>query len=71
VPAKLVRFRFSEAVRAAVVDLAWWEMPLTWIRDNNAMFMQDMTDDEDGALATIAALKASREAYEAQHGKQS
>ncbi|MEX5748605.1 acetyltransferase [Massilia sp. X63] len=69
-PAKLIRFRFSEAVRAALVDLAWWEMPLSWIRDNNAMFLQDMTADEDQALATIASLKASREAYEAQHGKQ-
>lgn len=69
-PAKLIRFRFSEAVRAALVDLAWWEMPLTWIRDNNAMFKEDLTGDEDAALATIATLKASREAYEAQHGKQ-
>jgi acetyltransferase-like isoleucine patch superfamily enzyme len=70
-PARLVRYRFSEAVRAALVDLAWWDMPLTWIRDNNAMFLQDMTADEDEALAIIAKLKASREAYEAQHGKQS
>lgn len=69
-PAKLLRFRFPEAVRAALVELAWWEMPLTWIRDNNAMFLQDMIEDEDQALATIAALMASREAYEAQHGKQ-
>lgn len=69
-PAKLLRFRFSEAVRAALLDLAWWDMPLTWIRDNNAMFLQDMTMEEDQALATIASLKASREAYEAQHGKQ-
>jgi acetyltransferase-like isoleucine patch superfamily enzyme len=69
-PAKLIRFRFSEAVRMALLDLAWWEMPLTWIRDNNEMFLQDMTEDEERALATIASLKASREAYEAQHGKQ-
>ncbi|RZA36132.1 MAG: acetyltransferase [Lysobacteraceae bacterium] len=69
-PAKLIRFRFSEAVRAALLDLAWWDMPLSWIRDNNAMFLQDMTADETDALATIAALKASRDAYEAQHGKQ-
>ncbi len=69
-PAKLIRFRFSEAVRAALVDLAWWDMPLTWIRDNNAAFLQDMTEDDDRALAIIANLKASREAYEAMHGKQ-
>lgn len=70
VPAKLIRFRFSEAVRAALLDLAWWEMPLTWIRDNNDCFLEDMTLDDDHALAVIAALKASREAYEAVHGKQ-
>ena len=70
-PAKLIRFRFSEAVRAALLDLAWWEMPLTWIRDNNAAFLQDMTEDDSRALAIIANLKASREAYEAMHGKQS
>lgn len=69
-PAKLIRFRFSEAVRAALLDLAWWEMPLTWIRDNNDGFLEDMTLDDDRALAVIATLKASREAYEAVHGKQ-
>jgi acetyltransferase-like isoleucine patch superfamily enzyme len=69
-PAKLVRFRFSEAVRSALLDLAWWEMPLTWIRDNNAAFLEDMTNDEARALATIAALKASRVAYEATMGVQ-
>lgn len=57
-------------MRAALLDLAWWDMPLTWIRDNNAAFLQDMTEDDDRALAIIANLKASREAYEAMHGKQ-
>lgn len=69
-PARLVRFRFSEAVRSALLDLAWWEMPLTWIRDNNAAFLEDMTNDEERALATIAGLKASRVAYEATMGVQ-
>lgn len=70
-PAKLIRFRFSEAVRAALVDLAWWEMPLTWIRDNNDMFLEDLTLDEGKSLEIIAKLKASRIAYEEVHGKQS
>ena len=59
-PARLVRFRFSEAVRAALVELAWWDMPLSWIRDNNAAFLQDLTADEPAALATLAELLASR-----------
>lgn len=70
-PARLIRYRFSEKVRAALVELAWWEMPLEWIKENNAMFLQDMTEDEDAALAVIAQLQASRRAYEAAAGKQS
>ena len=69
-PAKLIRYRFSEAVRAALLDLAWWQMPLTWIRDNNDLFLVDMTVDEGYALAVIAQLKARRMEYEAQHGPQ-
>jgi hypothetical protein len=69
-PARLVRFRFSEKVRAALLDLAWWEMPLTWIRDNNALFLQDMTADEGLALDMIARLAASRREFEeAKHAK--
>jgi len=67
-PAKLIRYRFSEKVRAALVELAWWEMPLSWIRDNNAMFLQDLTEDEDAALEIIARLLASRKQYEAVNG---
>jgi acetyltransferase-like isoleucine patch superfamily enzyme len=66
-PARLVRFRFSEKVRAALVDLAWWDMPLSWIRDNNALFLQDMTADEGLALDIIAKLAASRKEFEAKH----
>jgi acetyltransferase-like isoleucine patch superfamily enzyme len=64
-PARLVRFRFSEKVRAALLALAWWEMPLSWIRDNNALFLQDMTADEGLALDIIARLAASRREFEA------
>jgi len=69
-PARLIRFRFPEKVRAALVELAWWDMPLSWIRDNNDAFLQDMTQDEDAALATIAKLIERRKAYEAEHGPQ-
>lgn len=69
-PAKLIRYRFSEAVRAALLDLAWWEMPMSWILENNVAFLANLNEDEERALALIAALKASREAFEAVHGKQ-
>lgn len=69
-PARLIRHRFPEKVRNALVELAWWDMPLSWIRDNNAEFLRDMTEDEDAALAIIARLMESRKAYEAEHGPQ-
>lgn len=64
-PAKLIRFRFPEKVCEALNALAWWDMPLSWIRDNNAMFLQDMTADEAQALDIIAQLAQSRRDFEA------
>lgn len=64
-PARLVRFRFSEKVRAALLDLAWWEMPLSWIRDNNDLFLHDMTGEDSQVLDVIARLAASRREFEA------
>ncbi len=61
-PARLIRFRFSEKVREALLSLAWWELPLTWVRDNNDFFLQDMTTDEERALAIIGVLEKSRSA---------
>jgi virginiamycin A acetyltransferase len=69
-PARLVRFRFSEKVRAALLELAWWDMPLSWIRDNNELFLADLTQDEGLALEAIAVLAASRREYEAQQAAQ-
>ncbi len=62
-PARLIRFRFSEKVREALVNLAWWEMPLTWLRDNNDLFLHDMTADEAKALAIIEKLAESRKDF--------
>jgi virginiamycin A acetyltransferase len=56
-PARLIRFRFSEKVREALLDLAWWEMPLAWIRDNNDAFLVDLTADEGRSLELLAELK--------------
>ena len=58
-PARLIKFRFSEKVREALIELAWWELPIAWIRANNAGFMQDMTADESRSLETIGRLRES------------
>jgi acetyltransferase-like isoleucine patch superfamily enzyme len=68
VPAKLLRYRFTEKVRAALLDLAWWEMPMAWMRENNAMFLEDLCADETRALLLLDILRASRLRWEAAHG---
>ncbi len=56
-PARLVRFRFPERVRESLLELAWWDMPLQWIKANNEAFMVDLTEDEGKALEVLAELK--------------
>lgn len=60
-PARLIRFRFPEKVREALLDIAWWEMPLAWIRDNNDFFLVDLTDDEGRVLELLAELKRRKQ----------
>jgi virginiamycin A acetyltransferase len=62
-PAKLIRFRFSEKVREALVNLAWWEMPLLWIRDNNEAFLKDLTLDDERSLDVLAQLMESKKVF--------
>ena len=59
-PAKLIRFRFSEKIRESLLELAWWDMPLSWIKENNDFFMLDLTADEGKSLEALAELKANK-----------
>jgi hypothetical protein len=56
-PARLLKFRFSERIREKLVNLAWWEMPLTWVKENNDFFLLDLTADEARSLEALAALQ--------------
>jgi virginiamycin A acetyltransferase len=56
-PARLIRFRFSEKIREALLDLSWWHMPLDWVRENNERFMTDLTADEGRSLELLAELE--------------
>jgi len=60
-PARLVRFRFTEKVREQLLQLAWWDMPLDWIRENNDAFLVDLEADEGRALDTLAALQEAKD----------
>ncbi|MFM0495244.1 acetyltransferase [Paraburkholderia caledonica] len=61
-PARLVRFRFSERVRECLLDLAWWDMPLQWIKRNNDAFLVDLTADEGRALEVLGELQRDKTA---------
>ncbi|MBT2791588.1 acetyltransferase [Paraburkholderia strydomiana] len=61
-PARLVRFRFSERVRERLLDLAWWDMPLRWIKRNNDAFLVDLTADEGRALEVLGELQRDKTA---------
>jgi virginiamycin A acetyltransferase len=61
-PARLLRFRFSDTVIAQLLELAWWEMPLTWIVANNDAFLVDFTQDEDRAVDVLARLAEAKAA---------
>lgn len=55
-PAKLIGFRFTERVRETLLKLAWWDMPISWIREHNDHFLLDLTSDEARSLDKLAEL---------------
>ncbi|KWN63577.1 acetyltransferase [Burkholderia ubonensis] len=60
-PARLIRFRFPEKVREKLLELAWWDMPFSWIKENNAAFLVDLAADEGRALELLAELKLKKD----------
>jgi virginiamycin A acetyltransferase len=61
-PARLLRFRFPEKVREKLLELAWWDMPLDWIKANNDAFLVDLTVDEGRALETLSEVQRAKDA---------
>ncbi|MGY5957186.1 Streptogramin A acetyltransferase [Kosakonia sp. BK9b] len=64
-PARLVRFRFSEKVIEALLDLAWWDAPnlVNWLKRVNRYFLVDFTQDEGKTLALLAEVKEIKQAW--------
>ena len=62
-PARLIRFRFSEKVRAALLEMAWREMPLTLLNENNDYFLLDMSAPDEQVLPIIELLRISRDKF--------
>lgn len=42
-PARLIRFRFPEAVREQLLEIAWWRWPMHRLRRNRDFFSTDLT----------------------------
>ena len=59
-PARLVRFRFPEKVREKLLELAWWDMPLEWVKTHNDAFLADLTADEAHALDILSELARAK-----------
>lgn len=38
VPAKHIKFRFSESEIDEIISIAWWDKPLSWIMNNAPNF---------------------------------
>ncbi|MET0331032.1 MAG: CatB-related O-acetyltransferase [Dyella sp.] len=60
-PARLIRYRFSEKIREALLALAWWDMPLAWMRANNQHFLVDLTHDEGHAMEVLQELMRQKQ----------
>ncbi|MEK2600212.1 acetyltransferase [Burkholderia arboris] len=68
-PAGLIRFRFTEKVRERLLQLAWWDMPLDWIKQHNDAFLVDLAADEGHALDTLAALQEAKDRATGKSGR--
>lgn len=55
-PARLVRFRFPERVRELLLELAWWDLPLSFIEEHMRLFCIDLTQDEGLACELLTEL---------------
>ncbi|WP_304622677.1 CatB-related O-acetyltransferase [Pedobacter sp. MC2016-14] len=55
-PAKVIKYRFNDAVIAALLDLKWWDLPLKLISANTELFAAQPTL---GIIAQIKGLHQS------------
>lgn len=44
VPAKILKYRFSEVIIAKLLQLKWWNFPIEKIRKNRHLFTEDLTE---------------------------
>jgi virginiamycin A acetyltransferase len=49
-------FRLAERLREALLELAWWEQPMEWLREHGAFFALDLGDYKGLALERVREL---------------
>ena len=63
-PARLVKFRFSEKIRELLLQLEWWDMPLSWLRVENDKFLLNLARmAESAAIDVLLGLIESKNKY--------
>lgn len=64
-PARLIRFRFSEKIIAALEEIAWWDQPdlANWLRLVQPCFSVDFTEDEAKTLDLLEQVKAQKASW--------
>lgn len=62
-PAKLVRFRFPENIIALLNTLAWYDMPIAFIRQNADFFKVDLNLDVGKSVDLLQALIEKKQNY--------
>ena len=56
-PAKLIRHRFDEKIIALLLEIAWWEKPIAWVKEHAHFFTMDLNEDLGRSLEMLTQLK--------------
>lgn len=47
VPAKIIRYRFSEKVIKSLLKLKWWDKEIEWLKLNQRYFQKSISEEDD------------------------
>ncbi|MBW7892349.1 MAG: CatB-related O-acetyltransferase [Chitinophagaceae bacterium] len=57
VPARIIKYRFSEAIIDALQQSQWWKLPDEYLKDKVGLFQQELTDDNIGSIVENLNIK--------------
>lgn len=53
-PVRKVKYRFSQEICKLLLELKWWDKPVSWVREHNEMFLMNL--HEAGAADMLRSL---------------